>query len=87
MIACVPKFAATRQLSNATICGTSLIPTAVKSEIGTMPDNSRVELKKRVLSNGSVPNDAQSYGRSLSENQPTFTGVELINIHENQEVL
>lgn len=87
MIACVPKFAATRQLSSATICGTSLIPTAVKSEIGTMPDNSRVELKKRVLSNGSVPNDAQSYGRSLSENQPTFTGVELINIHENQEVL
>ena len=52
-----------------------------------MPDNSRVELKKRVLSNGSVPNDAQSYGRSLSENQPTFTGVELINIHETQEVL
>lgn len=24
---------------------------------------------------------------SLSENQPTFTGVELINIHGNQEVL
>lgn len=28
-----------------------------------------------------------SLGRSLSENQPTFAGVELINIYENQEVL
>lgn len=28
-----------------------------------------------------------SFGHSLSENQPTFTGVELINIHENQEIL
>ena len=52
-----------------------------------MPDNSRVELEKRILSNGSVPNDALSFGHSLSEKQPTFTGVELINIYENQEVL
>ena len=28
-----------------------------------------------------------SFGRSLSENQPTFADVELINIYENQEVL
>ena len=28
-----------------------------------------------------------SFGHTLSENQPTITGVELINIHENQEIL
>lgn len=53
-----------------------------------MPDNSRVELEKNAFCPmGVFQTMPISFGHSLSENQPTFTGVELINIHENQEIL
>ena len=53
-----------------------------------MPDNYRVELEKTHFVQWECSKRClYRLEHSLSENQPTFTGVELINIHENQEIL
>ena len=53
-----------------------------------MPADSRVELEKTQIVKWERSNRiVASFGRSLSKNQPTFTGDELRKIREKQEVL